>query len=104
MGYAISSSLRVEHRYMVDHNGIIFSGFPDQLDQEMAFIDLPIVHYHPELSHYEKGISIGHLLSQMKIKRDPKAEFDCFLCPERHSVIVNKKMNMHKSTKFNKTT
>jgi hypothetical protein len=69
MGQAVSTSLSAEHTFCIGTGGMIYSGLPDQPDQEMAFRDLPIVKWHLDPINYKNGIKVGYLYSQMELSR-----------------------------------
>ena len=82
-GHAMYSTQHLHLQYLVDDNGMIWEGMPDNPDPYTSFDRLPIVRYHPDPELYRE-LKISHLLQQISVIRERKPDFNCFICNATH--------------------
>lgn len=78
-----------QHRYLIDGEGMIWCGMPDNPEPDTELSSLPIWVYHPYCKHYRQ-FPYPKLVKQLKLveqgmaKRGP-VSFQCFVCGQVHA-------------------
>ena len=72
--------------YVIDGNGMIWEGAPDEPEPYCTLKDLPSWEDHPQLESYRR-IPLSCLFEQLDFMGKPAGEYTCFVCGDglKHS-------------------
>ncbi len=81
----ISMSAAVDSRdtYLIDGQGVVWEGMPDDPEPCCHLKDLPVYKEHPEKQHYHR-FPLSVLRQQLGLLHQPK-KYTCFVCGEEHA-------------------